>query len=116
MALNTNKDLKKYYSIGEVAKRFGVAESLLRYWEKEFPTIKPRKAGRGVRQYTVEDIEEIGLIYNMVKVRGMKIAAARESLVKGRRKARRTKDLYTRLLEIRAELVSIRKELDEAPI
>ncbi|MCD7720651.1 MAG: MerR family transcriptional regulator [Prevotellaceae bacterium] len=116
MSLNTNKDLKKYYSIGEVAKRFGVAESLLRYWEKEFPTIKPRKAGRGVRQYTVEDIDEIGLIYNMVKVRGMKIAAARESLSKGRRKARRTKDLYTRLLEIRAELVSIRKELDEAPI
>ncbi|MCD8266283.1 MAG: MerR family transcriptional regulator [Prevotellaceae bacterium] len=116
MSLNTDKDLKKYYSIGEVARRFGVAESLLRYWERQFPTIKPRRAGRGVRQYTAEDIEEIGLIYNMVKVRGMKIAAAQKSLLKGRRKARRTKDLYTRLLEIRAELVSIRKELDDAPV
>ncbi|MCD8302648.1 MAG: MerR family transcriptional regulator [Prevotellaceae bacterium] len=114
MSLNTEKNLKKYYSIGEVARRFGVTESLLRYWEREFPSISPRKAGRGIRQYTEEDMEEIELIHNMLKVRGMKIAAAREALEKSRGKARRTKDLYTRLTAIRAELVSIRKELDEA--
>ena len=53
MAYNPNKELKKYYGIAEVAEKFNVAESLLRYWEKEFPNIKPRKSGRGVRQYTL---------------------------------------------------------------
>ena len=75
MALNTNKNLKQYFSIHEVAEQFGVAESLLRYWEQQFPLLKPHKAGRNVRQYSKEDIETIKVIYNLVKVRGMKIAA-----------------------------------------
>ncbi|MBQ2044931.1 MAG: MerR family transcriptional regulator, partial [Bacteroidaceae bacterium] len=77
MAHNTPKNLKLYYSISEVAAQFGVAESLLRYWEKEFPSIKPKKTNRQVRQYSAQDIEEIDLIYNLVKVRGMKLSAAR---------------------------------------
>lgn len=59
MALNTNKELKLFYSISEVAKMFNVSETLLRFWEKEFPNIKPRKAGRGIRQYSKDDIEEV---------------------------------------------------------
>jgi len=55
MAYNPNKELKLYYSIGEVAKMFDVNESLLRYWEKEFPIISPKKAGGNVRQYRKED-------------------------------------------------------------
>ena len=51
MAYNPNKDLKIYYSIGEVARMFDVNESLLRYWEKEFPIIAPKKTGGNVRQY-----------------------------------------------------------------
>ncbi len=116
MPLNTNKELKKYYSISEVAQRFGVAESLLRFWEKEFPTIKPRKAGRNIRQYTQEDIEEIDLIYNLVKVRGMKLAAARKTIAQSHGKAKNTKDLYARLMDIRTELVKIRKELDNVAL
>ena len=57
--LNKNKNLKIYYSIGEVAQMFGVNESLLRYWEKRFPQLSPKKAGRDVRQYTQEDIEMV---------------------------------------------------------
>ena len=49
--LNTDKELKLYYSIGEVADMFGVNPSLLRFWEKEFPQISPKTAGRGIRQY-----------------------------------------------------------------
>ena len=60
--LNTDKDLKLYYSIAEVAQMFGVNQSLLRFWEKEFPQISPKTAGRGVRQYRKEDVETIGLI------------------------------------------------------
>ena len=51
--LNTDKELKLYYSIGEVADMFGVNPSLLRFWEKEFPQISPKTAGRGIRQYRV---------------------------------------------------------------
>ena len=54
MALNRNKELKLYYSISEVASMMNVTETLLRYWEKEFPNIKPNKIGRGIRQYTKE--------------------------------------------------------------
>lgn len=75
MALATNKELKLYYSIGEVAKMFNVSETLLRFWEKQFPQISPRKSGRNIRQYSKEDIEEVRLVYNLVKVRGMKLAA-----------------------------------------
>lgn len=61
--LNTDKNLKLYYSIGEVAEMFGVNESLLRFWEREFPQLNPKKAGRGIRQYRKEDIETLKLIY-----------------------------------------------------
>ena len=61
MAYNPNKDLKMYYSISEVARMFDVNESLLRYWEKEFPIISPKKAGGNIRQYRKEDIENISL-------------------------------------------------------
>lgn len=112
MSLNPNKTLKKYYSIGEVAEMFDVTETLLRYWEKEFPTIQPRKSGRNVRQYTKEDIDEIRVIHNMVKVRGMKLAAARQAIAKNRSKENSTTELMNRLQQIRAELVSIRGELE----
>ena len=109
MALNTDKNLKKYYNIGEVADQFGVATSVLRYWEKQFPTlIKPQKAGRSVRQYTVEDIEDIRLVYNLLK-----IAAAREVLNKNKEGAADTMQVINKLQSIREELVGIRKEIDQ---
>ena len=56
MALNKNKDLKMFYSISEVAKLFNVSETLLRFWEKEFPTIKPEKAGLSPCERTWHDL------------------------------------------------------------
>ena len=112
MPLNTSKNLKKYFSISEVAEMFNVTETLLRYWEKEFPTIQPRKSGRNIRQYTQQDIEEIRVIHNMVKVRGMKLAAARQAIAKNRNNENATTDLMNRLQAIRAELVSLKQELE----
>ena len=112
MPLNPSKNLKKYFSISEVAEMFNVTETLLRYWEKEFPTIQPRKSGRNVRQYTQQDIEEIRVIHNMVKVRGMKLAAARQAIAKNRNNENATTDLMNRLQAIRAELVSLKQELE----
>lgn len=112
MPLVPEKDLKKYYSISEVAKIFSVTETLLRYWEKCFPTIAPRKCGRNVRQYCAEDIEEIRVVYNLVKVRGMRITAAREALEKNREGVTNTARIMDRLQRIRAELAAMRKELE----
>ena len=75
--LKKDKELKLYYSIKEVAQQLGVNESTLRYWEKEFPQLKPKtQALNKVRQYTAEDMELLKTIYNLVKVRGFKLAGA----------------------------------------
>ena len=112
MALNPNKDLKQFYSIAEVSEMFSLPASLLRYWEKEFPTIHPRKTGNNIRTYTKEDIEEIRLVYDLVKVRNMKLAAARELIHRNREGAKSSNDLLSRLMDVREQLVAIRKELD----
>lgn len=111
MSLNLHKELKLYYSISEVAEMFGVNETLLRFWEKEFPQISPKKTGRNIRQYTKEDVEQVRLIYNLVKVRGLKLAAAREALKKNKEGTQQTAEVVDRLRAIKAELESIRKEL-----
>ena len=116
MALNQNKDLKKYFSIHEVANEFGVAESLLRYWETEFPQIKPHKAGRNVRQYTKEDIETIRVIYNLLKVRGLKIAKARELLKSNKEGAQSNAEVLIQLREIREKLIHLRKSINHIDV
>jgi DNA-binding transcriptional MerR regulator len=77
---------KKYFTIGEVAEQLGVATSLLRFWEQEFPDyIKPgryHKAGRKNRKYTLDDIEDVKKIYYLVKTRGFTLAGARQELTK----------------------------------
>lgn len=113
MAFNKDKELKKYFSISEVATQFGIAESVLRFWEKEFPNIRPRKTQRNVRQYTREDIEEIRTVYTLLKVRGMKIAAAREMLTKNKKGANDLSAVLNKLESIRSELLSISKELSD---
>ena len=112
MAYNSNKDLKLYYSIGEVAGMFNVNESLLRYWEKEFPMISPKKAGGNIRQYRKEDIENIRLVYHLVKEKGMTLQGAKQRLKVNKEKTAQTAEVVSRLKEIREELVKLRKSLD----
>lgn len=112
---NANKELKLYYSIGEVAEIFGVTETLLRYWEKEFPTIiTPRKSGRNIRQYTKEDIEQVRLVYHLVKEKGMTLQGARQVLKGNKTAAVQTMEVINRLKSIREELISIRDEIDQS--
>lgn len=112
MALNPNKDLKLYYSISEVAKMFEVSESLLRFWEKEFPQISPKKSGRGVRQYTKDDIEVVRMVYHYVKERGMTLEGARQMMKrdKGNDVTSKQIEVIDRLKAIRDELQAINKE------
>jgi DNA-binding transcriptional MerR regulator len=113
MALNTNKNLKLYYSIKEVADMFGLNESTLRFWETEFPFLKPKTSGaNNVRQYTEKDIEQIRLIHNLVKVRGFKLAAARKLINANRDGSDRKAEIISRLTDIRSELQLLKRQLD----
>ena len=113
MALNLNKNLKLYYSIKEVAGMFDLNESTLRYWETEFPFLKPKTTGPAkIRQYQEKDIEQIRLIHNLVKERGFKIAAARKILTQNRKGAEKKADVLETLIGVRNELQAIKKQLD----
>ena len=113
MALNLNKNLKLYYSIKEVAEMFDLNESTLRFWETEFPYLKPKTSGPNtVRQYAEKDIEQIKLIHNLVKVRGFKLAAAKKIITANRNGADKKADVLTRLMAVRDDLQALKKQLD----
>ncbi len=112
MALNSNKNTKLYYTIKEVAELVGVNESTLRFWEKEFPLLKPKVSTNKVRQYTEKDIEQIKLIYNLIKVRGFKIAAARKYLSQNPSGVDKSSDVLETLISIREDLKEMKKQLD----
>ncbi|WP_297271807.1 MerR family transcriptional regulator [uncultured Bacteroides sp.] len=110
--LNKDKKLKIYYSISEVAQMFNVNESTLRFWEKEFLQLNPKKAGRGVRQYKAEDIEVVKLIHYLVKERGMTLPGARQRMKNNKETTMRNFEVVERLKAIREELVGMRDALD----
>ena len=113
MALNLNKNLKLYYSIKEVAEMFDLNESTLRYWETEFPYLKPKtQTSNKVRQYSEKDIEQIRLIYNLVKVRGFKLAAARKMLTHNKQGVDKTADILYALMNVSSELQALKHQLD----
>ena len=113
MALNEYKPQKLYYSIKEVAEMFGLNESTLRYWETEFPILKPKTTGPSkVRQYQDKDIEQIKLIHNLVKVRGFKLAAAKKIINNNRQGADKTADVLSRLIVVRDELQALKRQMD----
>lgn len=113
MALNINKNLKAFYSIKEVAKLIGVSEATLRYWETEFPFLKPRTTSNNVRQYQDKDIEDLKVIYNMVKVRGFKIAAARKMISANRTQVESQTKVMENLLDVKAQLTELKEALDK---
>lgn len=113
MALNTEKNLKLFYSIKEVAEIIGVNESLLRYWEKEFPQLKPKTGANRVRQYTEKDIEQIKVIYNLVKVRGFKISAAKKMIHANRQGVDKSADVLETLIGIRDQLQDLKAQFGQ---
>jgi DNA-binding transcriptional MerR regulator len=111
---NFDKNIeKKYYSIGEVAAMFKVSTSLLRFWENEFPDIKPKKNKKGVRQYTNEDIEAIRAVYFLVKDKGYTLTGAKDFL-KLNTNGEADKAIVIRSLEkIRAFLIELKESLPD---
>lgn len=111
MPYNPNKELKTYYSIKEVAGQIGVNESTLRYWEKQFKELNPKKSASGVRQYTKEDIEVVKLIYHLLKEKGMNIASAKERLKNTKKEVVETSEIVERLKNVRDELKAMLDEM-----
>ena len=92
---------------------FDLNESTLRFWETEFPYLKPKTSGPNkVRQYAEKDIEQIKLIHNLVKVRGFKLAAAKKIITANRNGADKKADVLTRLMAVRDDLQTLKKQLD----
>lgn len=115
MALKKDKNLKLFYSISEVAQMFAVNESTLRFWEKEFDIIHPRKTEKGTRYYKQEDIDAVRLVYHLVKERGLTLAGARQKLKNNKEATVRQEEIVNRLKQIKEELTQIKKAFDAFP-
>lgn len=102
---------KVFYSISEVADMFNVNTSNIRFWENEFDILKPHKNKKGNRMFTLEDIENLKLIYHLLKERGMTIKGAQMKLKENREDTLQNFEVVKRLQEIRQMLVEIKDEL-----
>ena len=102
---------KRYYSIGEVAKAFGVNASLIRFWDSEFDILKPKKNAKGNRMFTPEDVKNLQLIYHLVKERGFTLEGAKTHLKESQKKTLDKFDIIRKLEAIKVQLTSIKNEL-----
>lgn len=102
---------KVFYSIGEVADLFGVNTSNIRFWENEFDILKPHKNNKGNRMFTKEDIENLKIIYHLLKERGMTIKGAQKKLKENKEDTLQNYEVVSRLQEIRKMLIDIKEEL-----
>jgi DNA-binding transcriptional MerR regulator len=107
------KEIEKlYYSIGEVSEMFGVSKSLLRFWETEFEILKPRKNAKGNRLFTKKDIENLKIIYHLVKEKGFTLDGARKKLKETQPgKLEKQVDVADKLKAIREFLEELQKQL-----
>ena len=102
---------KRYYGIGEVAKAFGVNTSLIRFWEKEFDVLQPKKNAKGNRKFTPQDIKNLKLIHHLVKERGFTLEGAKIHLKEEKHKTLSNFDVIEKLQRVKAELIKIKEQL-----
>ncbi|HSP10917.1 MAG TPA: MerR family transcriptional regulator [Salegentibacter sp.] len=109
--MHLNLPDKRYYSIGEVATAFNVNTSLIRFWEKEFDVIKPKKNAKGNRKFTPEDIKNLEFIYHLVKERGFTLEGAKTHLKEERQKTLNNFEIIRKLEGIKARLTDLKNQL-----
>ncbi|MGN0232128.1 MAG: MerR family transcriptional regulator [Muribaculaceae bacterium] len=95
---------KNYYKIGEVAEILGIPASTLRFWEKEFTIIKPKRNSKNTRFYTPEDVETIKMVYYLVKEKGLKLDAAQQQIKVNRHNVSQRSEVINRLKSVRNQL------------
>ena len=109
--METKLPKKLYYGIGEVAEAFDVNTSLIRFWEKEFDILKPKKSSAGNRRFTLEDIKNLELIYYLVKTRGFTLDGAKIQLKESKKKTLEQFEIIRKLEAIKTELIKIKEQL-----
>jgi len=110
--MNIRLPEKLYYSIGEVSRAFGVNASLIRFWEKEFDILSPKKNRKGDRFFSSKDINHLKVIYHLVKEKGYTLDGARAAL-NTHPEINRKVELISRLEIVRAELLKLKNLLDD---
>ena len=98
---------KKFYKIGDVAEILNVPTSTLRFWEKEFTVIKPKRNTKNIRVYTVKDIETIKMIYYLVKEKGLKLDAAQAMIKRNRDGVSKQWEVVDRLKQVKEQLIQL---------
>ena len=111
MVLNRQPTEKILYKISEVAKMFDVNVSAVRFWEKEFDILKPKKNKKGNRLFTVKDINNIKIIYHLLKERGFTVEGAKKKIKDNKADTINNIEIVNHLKDIRGFLVNLRKQL-----
>ena len=111
MALDKNKDDKLFYKISEVAKMFNVNISAIRFWEKEFTILKPKRNKKGNRLFTKKDIENMQIIYHLLKDRGFTVEGAKNKLKDNKTDTINNVEIVKHLKEIRGFLINLKNEI-----
>lgn len=109
--LDIDQSTKVYYSIGEVSKILDVNTSLVRFWEKEFEILKPKKNKKGNRQFTKEDVKNYLLIYHLVKKRGYTLNGAKEVLKTSHSDIKNQKSIIDKMIKIKSFLLNLKEQL-----
>lgn len=102
---------KLYYSIGEVSEMFDVNSSLIRFWEKEFDILKPKKNKKGNRMFTQQDLENLKIIHHLVKERGFTLDGAKQKLKGNKDDVAKSVEVVTRLQEVRRFLLELKAQI-----
>ena len=105
--MHVNLTEKLYYSIVEISEAFNVNTSLIRFWEKEFEILKPKKNSKGTRRYSSIDIENFQTIHHLVKEKGYTLEGAKEQL----KILNKNFKVIKKLEKVKAALINIRSEL-----
>jgi len=111
MPYKEKKVEKLYYTIGEVAEMFKVNTSLIRYWEKEFDIIKPKKNKKGNRLFTKNDIDNFHIIYHLVKERGMTLKGASKKMKENKDEEEFNFEIIKSLEQIREMLLEVKETI-----
>jgi len=111
MSLNNKSTEKLFYKISEVAEIFDINISAVRFWEKEFDILKPKKNKKGNRLFTPKDIENIKIIHYLLKERGFTVEGAKKKLKENKLDTIDNVQIISHLKEIRKFLSKLKEEL-----
>lgn len=111
MPYKEKETVKLFYAIGEVAKMFNVNTSLIRFWEKEFDIIQPKKNKKGNRLFTQEDVDNFYIIFHLVKERGFTLQGAKTKLKQNKSETIENIEMVKALTKVRNFLIDLKEEL-----